>query len=435
MRAIWQSPTNPMPLYCLADSCQQLDDMTGWHQAVELALSLEHETHEQSYYCGRAKIRMGDWSGWIDYDGARHFGAHFKSPQTMRARMLGWSHIAWDGESDLADMTLLAICEQGFGDTIQMLRFAPDLSKRAKKVILAVQESLVSLARHNFGHLATIVAREKDMAIEFDCYTWLLSLPALIGFLPTFVPLEAPQPAARSSDGGGQLEVGLCWAGLPAYGKDKERTIPISAFEPLFARDGVRWHSLQVGAAAADADAYSQVLRPQVPLLSFADTANLIAGLDCVVAVDTAVCHLAGSMGIPTLLPLNTAAVWRWGLEDTTPWYPTMRLFRQRVFGDWVDVVASIAGHLDRMLEAKVESPAAAIVPLRPANGELVGHQRDEMTYQAPTLIYNGTVTVETRCDGQTSVDGCFMAAGRAFTDEGIDISEPTVGTETSGED
>ena len=345
---IMREPADPVPVYRLADLCQRLNDFVGCRQLSEAAFALQHRTKEQLYCRARAKIRLGDWSGWADYE-VRQFGPMFVSLQTREARTLRWAYKAWDGKEDLRDRVLLVVAEQGYGDTIQMLRFVSDVCSRAGRVILVVPPPLVSLTEHNLGHIATIATKKPDSSISIDRYVWLMSLPSLKSGLPGFTPLTAPQPALDLKNNRDRLQVGICWTAAPGGAKDEHRSVPIDALEPLFTRADVQWCSLQTGESVTESDAYPQVSRPIQSLDSFADTANLIAGLDCVVTVDTAVAHLAGSLGVPTLLLLNTAASWRWGLEDASPWYPSLRLVRQRQFGEWSDVVATTSARLDQL--------------------------------------------------------------------------------------
>jgi hypothetical protein len=135
---------------------------------------------------------------------------------------------------------------------------------------------------------------------------------------------------------------------------DRERSLSVDTFGPLLARDDVQWYSLQVGPSASEATAWPRLSQSPEALLTFADTADFIAGLDCVVTVDTAVAHLAGSLGIPTIVLLNFVSEFRWGLDDTTPWYPTAQLLRQPAPGDWSSVIKRLSAMLDARADAAV---------------------------------------------------------------------------------
>ena len=177
----------------------------------------------------------------------------------------------------------------------------------------------------------------------------LLSLPLHLGPGPeTGAPvpyLMAPsRPVAARVQRRGRLAAGLVWAGNPEHRNDRNRSCPLAALEPLSRLEGVDWYSLQVGAAATP-PSWMTDLAPD--LRDFSDTAAAIMALDLVIAVDTAVAHLAGALGRPVWLLLPWVPDWRWLLEGSdSPWYPTMTLFRQRAAGDWAECLMRVAAAL-----------------------------------------------------------------------------------------
>lgn len=345
--AVVQDSQNPMPLYKLGDAHRKRGDVDAWSRCVRAAFELEHITSEQLYFRARAKLTMGEWSGWNDYE-ARCDGPYFLSQQTALARELRWSHAAWNGIEGLQDKTLLVVHEQGLGDDIQMLRFLPVLADKALRVVTLVKPRLVPLVQHNFGHRVQVAIEGMPLSVPFDRYAQAMSLPALIGGLPPFERLSAPlSQDRRSTPNCGRVRAGLCWAGNPSHPRDRERSMTLAALAPILARPEIEWVSLQVGESEAEADEYESLSRPDEPLVTFAQTADLITSLDLVVSVDTAVAHLAGCLGTPTYVLLPSAATWRWGLGVTTPWYPTMRLIRQRASGDWPSAVDELTALLD----------------------------------------------------------------------------------------
>jgi hypothetical protein len=292
---------------------------------------------------------MGDWSGWAD----REF--RLLNPSESVARLdrfhrLRWSDPAWDG-GNLAGKTILAFADGGFGDCLMTLRYVPALVREADAVILAVRPECVSLVQHNFGDSVTVLFRElAPSSTAFDCYTFFMSLPALIRTIPSFVALSAPKPVGRTATSARRLRIGLCWAGKthnPERGSGRFSSLCLDHVRRLLSRSDVEWHSLQTGMWASDADAYPKIMQSSAPLYTFAETANLIAGLDCVVTVDTAVAHLAGALGVPTFVLLQFKAEFRWGSGRTTPWYPSVRLIRQPAPGDWPSVVDAVMATLD----------------------------------------------------------------------------------------
>jgi hypothetical protein len=344
--AAGQRPMDPVPFYHLADACRAAGVGELWHEGVRIAFALPHQTPEQVYLRGKAKLRLGDWTGWADYD-QRQSHPDSTCTRSRSHRELHWRHKVWDGHEDLSALTVLVVPQGGFGDTIQMLRFVPALIARAKHVVLAVQAALVTFVAHNFGAAATVIPAERAVDIWFDRYVHTMSLPSHFGSLPAFTPLlsGAADRQHASRDVRHCLRIGVCWACRSGVRNEEDRRIPIAVLAPLFGRPNVEWWSLQVGERATEGKAYCDVVEPK--LESFQDTADVIAALDCVVTVDTAVAHLAGSLGAPTLLALSCAASWRWGLGDSTAWYPTLCISRQQVPGDWGSVLNTIASVLE----------------------------------------------------------------------------------------
>jgi len=196
-----------------------------------------------------------------------------------------------------------------------------------------------------------------DPLPAFDAHAPLLSLPRLLG---RDDPAESwPGAYLRAEPGfaaGGRPAVGLVWAGNPAHGNDANRSVALADLAPLLARDGIHWVSLQVGAANAQLAASPWAGRVQAPeFKDFADTAAAIRGLDLVIAVDTAVAHLAGALDVPAWVLVPAIGTdWRWGRAgETTPWYPRMRLFRQQAAGAWSPVIKRMAEELSGLFPAR----------------------------------------------------------------------------------
>jgi hypothetical protein len=333
-----REPANPRPLYHLAKTARHCGRIDLWRVAVDTALALEHVTFEQLYYRATAKLARGDWSGWADYE-ARMYKPNWMAGPNAGRRVIAWSQQPWNGDEDLTDKSLLVIAEGGFGDAIEMLRFLPMVAARARRVTLAIQPELVLLAQSNFGSFLDVVALESAVCQKTDRYVWTTSLPLIFGSLPPFAPLKSSGERCSDWADAESIRVGACWAsGSP---RDTLRWVPLPLLAKLFDRPGLAWMSLQVGNGASEADGYPIAL-PDPPLMTFADTAAVVASLDCVITGDTAVAHLAGSLGAPTFLLLPYAADWRWMFAETTPWYPSMRLIRQQRPGDWSQVIETL---------------------------------------------------------------------------------------------
>jgi len=259
----------------------------------------------------------------------------------------------WSGE-DLGGRTILLHAEQGLGDTIQFVRYVPAVVRRGGRVLLRVPAVLTRLLGAMPG--VTLLTRG-DPVPEFDVHCPLLSLPRAFGTtletIPAEVPYLFPDPALvvawrRRLQPYGGLRVGIVWAGNPAFAEDRARSPGVEPFRRLFAVDNVHIFALQKGAGrTALRAAGAQVTDLGGDIGDFADTAAIMANLDLVVSSCTAPIHLAGALGIPGWLALKAVPDWRWLMgRDDSPWYPTLRLFRQTVPGDWDGVFARIAAEL-----------------------------------------------------------------------------------------
>jgi Flp pilus assembly protein TadD len=263
----------------------------------------------------------------------------------------------WDGR-DVRGKTVLIHTEQGFGDTIQFIRYAPLLAARGARVVIECQPQLQRLLQAMPG-VDGVLGRGQQLP-PFDFRALLMSLPAnfktTLETIPAQVPyLRAPNELTqrwrqRLAEDRQCLKVGLAWAGNPRQKNDHNRSMQLSMLAPLARVPGARFYSLQTGDAARQLNECGGALRlvdcaPE--LFDFAQTAALIENLDLVISVDTAVAHLAGALGRPVWTLLAFAADWRWLLHRAdNPWYPTMRLFRQRSWGDWTPVVERVLTEL-----------------------------------------------------------------------------------------
>jgi hypothetical protein len=257
--------------------------------------------------------------------------------------------------------TLLLFSELGLGDTIQMLRYLPLVANTVDRagggrVLLACPQEL----RRLLGDLPGIeILHEPDTLPHIDFELPLSSLPRIFGTLPDTVP---PQPGGlyspRESVAAARVRslehprIGIVWAGSPQMLNDATRSMPLEYLAPLAERRGGSLISLQKGAAEQQLDAVpfgARIVRLGPFLHDMADTAAAIREMDLVISVCTAVAHLAATLNTATWLMLGYASEWRWLLERTdTPWYPTMRIFRQDSRGDWPGVVSKIVAALQR---------------------------------------------------------------------------------------
>jgi tetratricopeptide (TPR) repeat protein len=312
---------------------------------------LKHDQPEAHMGLATALLLQGDFdSGWQEFEW------RFRCKDFPRP--INFHQPKWDG-SPLDGRTLLIHVEQGLGDTIQFLRYLPLVLDRARgKVIVACQPELKRLVQ-SMSLQIEIVSRDHAPP-PFDTHCALLSLPHLFKTTPQTIPSAVtylhPDPAdaaiwrERLQKENGRIDVGIVWAGHPRHLSDQERSIALDHLAPLANVSNVRFVSLQKGVASLEAKyppAGMNLLDLSENLRDMADTAALIANLDLVVGVDTSVIHLAGALGKPVWVLIPFAPDWRWLLgRDDTPWYPTMRLFRQARRKDWQTVVEKIAGEL-----------------------------------------------------------------------------------------
>jgi Tfp pilus assembly protein PilF len=271
------------------------------------------------------------------------------------AKPRGFSQPQWRGE-DLAGRTLLVYAEQGFGDTIQFARYLPRLAGKGGRVVAECQPELMELLAGIPG-VERFVAKG-DALPDFDLQCPLVSLPHILGTVLETVPAEIPYLSVAPSDGqrietapGISARIGLAWGGSPTHKNDRNRSIPFEHFLRLAERPDTMLYSLQKGGRTEvlQSMACAALIRNLAPRIeSFADTARFVEQLDLVVTCDTSVAHLAGALGKPVWVLLPFAPDWRWLRERTdSPWYPTMRLFRQTAPGDWAEVFDAVRAALD----------------------------------------------------------------------------------------
>ena len=321
-------------------------------EAQRRALEIDPQSSEAHWNLALSLLAIGDYrQGWREYQW-RLGGSAF--PTSFAGRPM------WDG-SPLAGRTLLVRCEQGFGDALQFYRYLELLVREGVSLVLECRPELFTLFASQSPAVSCFALGEAPPG--FDTFAYLLSLPFLLGTtldnIPSLTPYLEADPALcahwrERMKGGGRLKVGLVWAGSAGYSNDRERSLPLALLAPLAALPGIELYSLQLGAAAADLATVpwgSAVRDLSAELRDFSDTAAVVANLDLVVSVDTAVAHLSGALGRRVCLMLPSHCDWRWlsGRSDS-PWYPTLRLYRQGARGDWQPVISAIAQELNQEL-------------------------------------------------------------------------------------
>jgi hypothetical protein len=302
-------------------------------------------------------LLKGDYiSGWDEYEWRLKGGMGFVEFRRFPTPQ-------WLGKDDLTGKTIFVYAEQGYGDTIQFLRYVPLLASRGARVILEVQPSLLRLAQRLAGPAQVFASSEVPLRFEF--WSPLMSLPRAFGTTIATIPCEVPYLAPDPLQAGDWrrrlahlrgLRVGLVWAGgahahqHEAASTDRRRSIALGHFAKLADVPGLSFVSLQKGEAGLQTSSSPPGLVIEDwtnQLTDFAETAALIEVLDLVISVDTSVVHLAGALGKPVWLLNRFDTCWRWLLNrEDSPWYPSLRQFRQPTAGDWDSVMMQVRNAL-----------------------------------------------------------------------------------------
>jgi tetratricopeptide (TPR) repeat protein len=323
------------------------------------AVELNPEFYDAQMNVSLLQLLQGEYlAGWRNYEvrwkvyPARQFeqplwqgAAALDGPGSPAARIQG--------------RRILLHTEQGLGDALQFLRYVPLVHAAGGTVVLDVPPRLRRLAAQLPGVAALVTTG--DVLPAFDCQCPLMSLPQAFGTtlesIPARVPYlaapaEALQTAARLPWHQGVMRIGLAWTGNATHPKNWARSIPLAMLEPLFRLDGAHFFSLQLGPGVAELATVKADITDLAPVTGdMADTAAQMAHLDLILTIDTSIAHLAGALARPTWLLLPALPDWRWLLDrEDSPWYPTVRLFRQPKAGDWQSVVNALEQALSATL-------------------------------------------------------------------------------------
>jgi hypothetical protein len=274
---------------------------------------------------------------------------------------LAFTQPQWDG-SELKGRTIFIFAEQGLGDTMQFVRYLPLVQQRGGRVVFQCQSGLKNLLSSAQG-FDCLVPRDSPPP-PFDIQAPLASLPGIfrtsVGSIPSGNPyLEAnPQLVQhwrRELASLSGFKIGIAWQGSPTFRDDRRRSIPLACFAPLARGGSVQLINLQKGpgtdqlpTVAGSFQVHHLGNRVDEASGAFMDTAAIMKNLDLVITSDTATAHLAGALGVPVWTALPMIPDWRWLLQrDNSPWYPTMRLFRQTRPGQWPEVFERMAQEID----------------------------------------------------------------------------------------
>ena len=347
-RVLALDPHNVKALYNRANILHELRRFEECLAAFERILVHAPEYADAHWNEGLTRLLLGDFErGWRKYEwrwkteSQRHLRRDFAQP-------------LWLGAEPLAGKTILIHSEQGFGDTLQFVRYIPQLAAEGAKIALEVKPSLYPLLSQMKG-CSSVIARGEPLP-HFDVHCPIMSLPLAFKSSLETIPTDVPYldvPVARLQRWRERLvperrlRVAIAWAGSATHKQDHLRSIPIAKLQRLFdADDTIEWLSVQRDLRDGDQeclDRNSRVRHLGNELADFADTAAIISLADLVITVDTAIAHLAGALNRPVWVLLQYSPDFRWLLDrEDSPWYPSARLFRQLQFGEWDDVITRV---------------------------------------------------------------------------------------------
>jgi len=346
-QAIAADPTFARAYYNLGCAYQTRNEHGKAVSMFEKAIAINHDFVEAHWNMSHSLLLQGGLQ-----EGFNEYLWRWRRKETTQFHV---GKPEWNGEPAI-DKTLLVITEQGLGDSIQFIRYLPQVKKNVGKMYVACEPSLTHLFDKVPGIDAILEKKSlHNIAKVVDYFVPLLNLPTILGTTLQTIPNNIPylradqdrveQYADISAPFKNKTKIGFVWQGSPTHKNDKKRSCSIDMFASLFEIEGTAFFSLQKQDKKIE-DNYPVInLAPH--LSSFADTAALIDHLDLVISVDTSVAHLAGAMGKPTWLLLPYTPDWRWLLgQEDSPWYPTMRLFRQKERGDWEEVFSQVHTNL-----------------------------------------------------------------------------------------
>jgi tetratricopeptide (TPR) repeat protein len=347
-RQIAANPRDAAAYNSLASLSIQLSRHQEALALLDQAIALEPEQPQFHFSKAQLLLLLGDYAqGWKEYEWRWRMSA-FNAP------IVRFPQPVWDGGA--IEGPLLIHCEGGFGDTLQFVRYARLAAEKGISVIVECQPRLRSLLEGVDG-IVRLVSQGESLP-PFAAHIPLIGLPGVFGTTLQTIPWRGPyvrvdaERSARWARLVGKpvgLKVGLIWAGDPANWADRERSIKFAALAPLARVRGATFYSLQKRdpAQAVSPPAEMKFIDLTGEERDLADTAAQISHLDLVIAVETSIAHLAGAMGARTWVLLAREPDWRWLLErEDSPWYPSMRLFRQTRGGDWAGVIERVAAAL-----------------------------------------------------------------------------------------
>lgn len=337
---------------------KRFEEALNWY---EKAVNLKPDSEEFHFNLGSTQILLENLEdGWENYD-----YRHFKNIK-QKLKIESFKQPLWKGES-LQNKTIYTYYEQGLGDSIQFVRYLPILKEMGTKVLFKAQTSLIELFKQNYPDIEILDESIQDKTLNFDLFSPILSLPGAlktnINNIPETKKYLKADPEKRNyykekiasshltdaplNDSYNKFKLGIVWQGSHTNKNDKNRSVSLDFFSEIAKLENINLYSLQKGVGEEQIEKSSlNIINLGSSFNDFSDTAAAIENLDLVICVDTAVAHLSGALGIPTWILIPYIPCWRWFTERTdSPWYDSVKLFRQKEPGNWNEVK-------DRVLKA-----------------------------------------------------------------------------------
>lgn len=417
-QALTLTPDQPTVLNNLAVALNALGRLEEAVEVYRRLLEVDPDYADGHWNLSVALLAMGAYpEGW------REFEWRFKKAGPVPLRH--FTEPLWDG-SELSGRTILLHSEQGFGDTIQFVRYVAMVVRRGGTVILECQVAALKRLLSSLDGVTSVVVAGEPLP-HFDCHLPLMSLPLVFGTSLDTIPCQVPYLFADPRDveafrrrlgASGHFRVGLVWYAKQSQVLNRKRSCPLGLFSPLWNVPDVDFYTLQIGVGTEHLEGFSvshKIFDLTGDIGDFADTAALMVNLDLVITIDTAAAHLAGALGVKTWLVLPHVAEWRWlcGRQDS-PWYPSMRLFRQPSPGDWTSLMKDVAGALQLCVHAPKGIRSLEHVHSIPRVGLAWSGRQDNpvnckrscpFSALAPLLELNGIIFVKLQMDSADAAD------------------------------
>jgi len=345
----------------LGNCLRSLGRDTDAVRCFERALSLQPDRDSTRLNMALARLALGQYrEAWPDYETRFQVIPYRRELMAHRNRQ-------WNGERLGSDRILYLFGNQGLGDELQCLRYVPLVADRVEKVVMELQAAMIPLAGDLPANVEII--KRGESIPSFHKWVELFSLPGIFGTELTSIPapirprftsnsrIEAILAKSRMHHPG-DLHVGLVWSGNPKNDLNRFRACGLDHLKPLLDLPGVQFFSLQKGPATCELKSDSPINDLAPHLDDFAATATAMDSLDVVITPDTSVAHLAGVLGLQSWIILHSPADWRWGREgSSSPWYPTLKLYRQERMRDWAPVISKVSNDLQKLTRNGLMSP------------------------------------------------------------------------------